>query len=234
MKKRGASHVEVILAFVLFIVAVGFALYLFNPGQGDRIVESSLEYAFREIVKNTSTQVETFSVVIHNAGIVDDTVAFDFDGNVGKTRAETYNGTVLESFNGGPVYVRSTRGWEGIDFIFVRFGEEFNQTTGLSATPDESFYEIASSNVQEVLSERKMLELNNTYYTDYLDLKAEEGFNLPDRVNFGFTVSFSDGEEIKAEQQTPAGLNVFSEENRVEFLRTDGRIEYADLIVKVW
>ena len=234
MEKRGISHVEVILSFVLFIVAVGAALYFFNPGSGSRLIESSLTYAFREISQNTSTKIETFSVVLNNDEITGNVIAINFSGIEGKTRVETYDGTVLESNNDGKLVHVSAASFVNIDFIFVKFGEEFDESTISGGAYNESYYAIGSSNIKEVISEKKFLELNESYYEDYAGLKGERKFNLPPRINFGFSLIFAESDLIAAEKNIPAGLEVYSETQRVEVLRKDGGVNFADLTVKVW
>ena len=65
--KRGLGHIEAILAFVLFIGFLIFAFYFFSPfSGGNRLLDSSIDYAFREININTSIDMESYSVVINN------------------------------------------------------------------------------------------------------------------------------------------------------------------------
>src|SRR3989344_2949597 len=98
MNKKGMSHVEIILSFVIFITAVGFALYFFNPGDSDRLVESSLTYAFTEISENTSLEIKIFTVLIkHDNPINENSIAFNFSGIGEETRVETYEGVLLNS-----------------------------------------------------------------------------------------------------------------------------------------
>ena len=66
---------------------------------------------------------------------------------------------------------------------------------------------------------------------DYFALK--EQFNLPGRVNFGFSFEF-DNKTISSEREIPSGLDVFSKVDRVEVLRENGEVEYADFTIKVW
>ena len=61
MTKRGLTHIEVLLSFLIFMGFVVFALYFFSPFQTSRLVDSSLDYAFREIIKNTTIEIETYS-----------------------------------------------------------------------------------------------------------------------------------------------------------------------------
>ena len=238
MKKRGISHIEVILSFVLFITAVGFGLYFFNSGDSTRFVSTTISYAFREIEKNTSTSLEFFSVNVNGALIMSNEIALDFSGVTGDTTILTYDGRILNSSRGGTngelVYISSPN-WGGEDFIYVVFGEEFSEDT-LSETEghNETYYRIGSSETRDVISERKFKMLNQAYYADYRGLKSQSNFNLPDRADFGFSLEFDNGEAIVAENSIPDNFEIFSEKKRVEVLREDGSVTFADLIVKVW
>jgi hypothetical protein len=236
-RKRGISHVEVVMSFMIFIVAVGFALYFFNPGDSDRLVESSLTYAFREIYKNASVGVETFSVKINASEIPagTDVIALNIPGVKGNAVVENYDGEIFESMKQGDlVFVKSEVGWASEEFIFVRFSEDFVNGVVSPAVLNEGYYELGSSNFKEVVSEKKFLLLNETYYSDYLALKGKGNFNLPERVNFGFSLVFDEADSINSEVEIPSGFEVFSDTERIEVVRADGKIAFADLLVKVW
>ena len=62
--KKGISHIEIILAFVLFIGFVGFALFFFRPTDTSRLVDTSLIYTFDEIEKKAGVEVGEYVVKI--------------------------------------------------------------------------------------------------------------------------------------------------------------------------
>jgi hypothetical protein len=76
------------------------------------------------------------------------------------------------------------------------------------------------------------LELKNDYNSNYLGLK--EKFNLPNRVNFGFSLIFDDNSKIEGLRNVPRNTEVYSASGRVEVLRKDGKIEFANLVVRIW
>lgn len=242
MKKRGISHVEVILAFVIFIVAVGFGLFFFNAGGGGRIVDATITYLFTEIDKNTTVSVEVFSVNVTEevVGIpFGDVLVLNFSGIQGETRVENYEGENLSSSRGGVddelVYVHSDS-WAGGEFLFVSFGDEFldDRVTGSPENHNESYYILGSSESQNLISEKRFILLNQTYSADYDGLKSQDNFNIPDRADFGFSLVFGEGDEIVAKKEVPDGFEVYGERKRVRVLRVDGSKAYADLLVKVW
>lgn len=233
MDKRGIRHVEIILSFVIFAGAVGFALWFFNPGDSSRKIDVSLEYGFREITQNTSVNLEVYSVKINNDTLVNSavgTIAVNISGE-GESLARSFNGLVLDSKrNGDFVDINSPIGWSDIGFIFVEFSEDFEQGSVSSGTYNQSYYEIASHELKDVISEKRFLELKKNYFEGYSALR--EDFNI--HSNFGFALEFSNS-SIIAEKQVPEGLEVFSERRRVEVLRNEsGGTEFADLVVKVW
>lgn len=236
MKKRGISHVEIILSFVLFVVAVGFALYIFSPGGGSRIAESSLDYSFIEITRNTSTSVETFSVIINKSVITGNLIALNFSGVLGNVSVRTYNEEKLDSSRFGDLVIVEgpSSGWSNTDLIYVSFGQEFGDDGLAQVEVNNSYYSIGSSISKKIVSEKNFLSLNSTYYSSYSSLKGRNQFNLPQRVDFGFSLVFEDNDSIVSEKKIPAGLESFSESRRVEVLRTNGEIVFADLNVKVW
>jgi hypothetical protein len=240
MKKRGIGHIEIILAFILFITAVGFGLYFFSTSNTSRIADTTLTYAFREIEKNTSTSVEVFLVSMNRSNIFGSPseVAFNFSGVPGNTSVQRYNGRILNSSRGGIggelVYVSSSN-WMGEDILYVMFGEEFKEDgVPTNSVHNSTYYRIGSSEIKNLLSEKRFRALNESYYLDYRGLKGQGNFNLPDRADFGFSLVFDDGYSIVAESNIPEGFEIFSETKRWEVLREDGSIMFANLIVRVW
>lgn len=255
MNKKGASHIEIILSFLIFVTAIGFALYFFSPSDSSRLVETSTDYIYREINKNTSLIVTVYSIKINNGSIIDDerssgigqrkdvlSIKFD-DTNLQnmKTYVEMKNGSYLASQwfkeQGQEVFLQiktynNAVGWTLIDFIYVYFSDEFiEEKVSGSNLNDKKYYKIGSSYSENVISWNRTLALAQAYNKSYYDLKTQ--FNIPGRVNFGFLLAVSPTMNITAQRQIPQGLDVFTEERRVKVLK-DNRIIFGNLIVKVW
>lgn len=246
------SHIEVILSFMIFLGAVGFALYFFSPTNTSKLVDTSLDYVSREISNNITVSVTTYSVKINNsdnqansAGFLAINISGMCDNENNVARVENLSGSILPSKIGpgnskckssnDQVLIIANSEWNAPeDFIYIKISEDFNETgdevTG-SPTPNEYFYEISTTNSEIEFSEKRILILNKSYYENYYGLK--EDFNLPGRVNFGFSFVFADN-SIVSEREVPNGLDVYSKVERVEVLRENGQVQYADLVIKVW
>jgi hypothetical protein len=235
MEKRGIGHIEIILSFMIFIVAVGFGLYFFNTGDSTRLVDSTLTYAFREIEENTTALVTIYSVDLSEEKIgVVTTIALDFPGVEGRARVVNYEGQKLDSSRSGSLVFVHSNNFANDAFLFVMFGEEFQDDSVLPVEHNSTYYQIGSSETKDVISEAKFIELRDIYASDYGGLKGQGNFNLPDRIDFGFSLFFDDGQEIVAEKNIPDNFEVFSERKRLEVLKESGDIVFADLVVKVW
>ncbi len=231
--KRGSSHIEIILAFILFAGFIGFSLYFFSPTNTRRLVDTNLIYAFDEIRKNASVDVDFYSIKINSdTPPTPDKIKIDL-GNIEenkKSYVEDIDGGKLDSYKAGQ-YVNIDRRDRG--FVYLLLSEDIAPDEAIDGIFNSKYYTIASSNTKYILSEKRMEDLNKTYYSDYLNLKKER-FNLPDRVNFGDELKFNDGTFIKMEKQIPEGLDVYSNSKRIEVIRKNNKIEFADLVVKVW
>lgn len=233
MIKRGMGHIEVILAFVLFVGFLLFGLYFFNPLNNNRLIDSSLFYAMDEITKNTSSELLTYAVVI-NSSVASDAVALQLDRNGiegSGVRVEKSDGESLNSRYENNNLVFERQG----NFFFVFFGDFPYNNSVVSGSPAvlsaPSNFSISSSDTRKVLSERGAIYLKEKYSGNYEGLKTQ--FNLPRRVDFSFSLKLGN-ESISASQNIPEGIEVFSDSKRVEVIRTDGTRTFADIIVAVW
>ena len=237
MEKRGFGHIEFILSFILFFSAVAFALYFFNPVENNRLVDSSLGYLFREIEKNSSVNMKSFSVVITEGAIIgphSDPIGIEVKNipSEMKVYVEDKNGVRFEANRvGDNVYVKPFTSWNGVQIIYLKFSEEFEEKGLQSGVINEDYYEIASSTSSDLISEKRILKLKDSYYTDYIGLR--EKFNIPSRVDFAFSLNFG-SDSIQATKEIPSGLKVFADKKRFNVIRNDGMTTFGDLSVEVW
>jgi len=238
MNRKGAGHIEFILSVVLFLGVVGFALFFFAPSGGNRTIESSLTYSFKEIIRDVEVEVDSYSVKVVGSQVTSDSIAVQImgiDGNK-KVRVESCEGNVLPSKRiGNIVYFDWMNDLcDGKYFDTIKFSIDFVESTAPSETPtlDTSYYEIASSSSRDIVSESELGRLEDEY-EGYNDLKKR--FNL-EGIDFSFSLSFVGDIEptIEPEATIPEGLEVFSQSKRIEVLRRDGTLEFADLVVRIW
>ena len=230
------GHVEVILSFVMFMGFLLFGLYFFNPLSNTRVLDSSLFYANDEITSNVSTSLLVYGVSINQTSYsAPQNVQLSLPSGsppargffAHSIRGERLNGT----YSGGILSLNR----DGSEFFYVGLGD-FNSVMTLVVNPAPlevgTNYTISSSEEREVVSEERIRALNESYYSTYDSVRTE--FNLPRRVDFALEVTLSPQEIISLTRPIPEGFDVVSRVDRVEIIRADGGLSFADMRVQVW
>lgn len=238
MKKRGGSHIEIILSFVLFAGFIVFVFVFFGPSRSN-VVEGGADYAFLGVLNEIESDVYTYTVKLNQpvlAGLENPDlvgiVLTDSDNSLSglKVRVEDPDGNRLNAtrFLGGKIVVDVNGGEE---YLQVKFSESYTEDLLGEAGESLDAYEISSGVKNRVVLEEKVETLKNEYESDYNALRERIG--IPVSSSFAFTLEL-EGKEISAEISRPDGVDIFSESRRVEIIRSGGVSEYADLIVRAW
>jgi len=233
MKKRGLSHVEAILSFILFIGFLIGAFVFFSPFTSDRTLDTTLSYVSDELEDNATTNIISYSIVLNPSVSGDvaveilDTIPVGYNSRVENISGFEFNSIV----SGDLVHFNIINGPVG--FVNIVLSEDMGIRNGLPGTQIAvGDFSISSSDEKPIYSEQKFIDLKSNYDSDYIVLRDE--FNLPARVEFGFTINFPNGDIITAERPIPPEFEVFSETEKIEIIRLNGEIVFADLINKVW
>ncbi len=229
MEKRGVSHIEVILSFLLFISASVLALYFFAPAYKTEVISSSMNFAYDSIIKEASTSLESYYVNINPAECKSKDsvkiVILDLAGN--GARVEDNNGVFKNSKIDGTSIL-----YQGCDLAAIYLSKDIDSINNCNSCNKQLDGTIASSLTESVMSEKKLNNLKTEYTNNYDSLK--NNLNIPSGTNFAFILVFPDGTEISAEKNVPTGLNVYSQFTRLKVLKEDGTRPYAEFQVMVW
>lgn len=236
MNRKGLSHIEFVVSFVIFIGFIVFAFVFFNPLSSQRTLKSTMDYAWIEVSQEGKEKVETYSVSIDpinnplntDLKIRINNVPLNYNASV-----EDVDGVPINTHRDSTGIVYFSRASINDMFFRIRYSPSLTDSIAPlpSATELTNNYAISSSQVEDFYFESLFLELNNSYYSNYSELKEE--LNLPNRMDFGFIVTFGNS-EIRAVNEIPSGIEVLSKNDRVEVIRNSGRHEYGEVTVLVW
>lgn len=241
MKKRGIGHIEVILSFILFIGAVGFAIFYFVP-QGVRYGDISEDKIAESIIQNISADVISYSIYINATSIGGSKLEITLpdSSNMNFVVESVFDGP-LETIKTatGKFCIKKTPAWSSAhspnkDFLYVKFSEDFDASTSSgcsSPSSDPSYFNVASSDIEKIPSDKKILKLNESYHSDYQMVK--DYFGVKAVNDFGFTFIFSNQEIVDAQRDIPEGLEVYSSSQKIKVIRNN-EIEYGELTVRAW
>ncbi len=232
MKKRGSSNIEFILAFILFVSFTAAAIYFFNPTKSTQSLEAARGYVTNILIENASVELETYSAII-TAPDNEHDIKISLPGVASNknVRVVDYYGNEIESERDlDRDRVCLTRNNQE-NFINIYFSEDIEGETGSCGGSTEN-NRIASSITSKVLSEKRILKLNESYYAEYSSIA--NNFNIPSGMDFSFSLEFPEGKIISAEKKVSLGREVFSDTQLKEVLREDGTLAFGYLTVKVW
>lgn len=235
MNKRGSGHVDVILGFIIFILAILLAVYYFKPISSERIEESSLNYLIDKVYKNISTILEEYPVSIIKSNLPgSQIISFDLSRSIRNNEnlaVKDEDGNFLD-YDANPDKINVD--WKGSDFILFDISEDLKDSSKNldSVKINESYYRIGLARTEKIISEKRVLELNRSYHLSYLEIKKY--FNLPGNINFGFSLDLSDGNKIESFIFRNERGEVFSQRQSIDMLNASGYKKQGELIVEIW
>ncbi len=230
-RKRGLSHLEVILSVILFIGAVGVAFFFFDPASSYKFGEPSYNYIVNAIEYNITTNVTIFGILPKEKGKQN-------AATLGIELEEGKMGLIIidSGGNGDKIdydVVQANIGkikWKSDNFVFIHASDDFPLNDNTLGNDPEVEATIVSVYTKKVISEKRAKALEADYdrgYNNYNILKRF--FGISDNVNFGFSL-----DTIETDTKPPNGLNVYSNLKRVEILKEDNTFGFGTLSVRIW
>jgi hypothetical protein len=226
--KRGASHFEVVVSFILFLGFVFFLLMFVRPYKTTSLsgsIVASLYDSFEEEVHTNLTSVflkasnESASCFYVNLS----GVPFRFSltdslvKNISDVKKDSW-------FDGDELNIL------GDDtFYYVFISPEFNNSDLGDCSAVDNFV-LGSLVERRAISYNRLVEMKDRYDNDYSDLKSELGF--PEV--FDFAVSFGDLPELTMSRLVPQGVDVQAREYLEEVLFENGTIVNSKFNLRVW
>jgi hypothetical protein len=252
MKKRGATHVGLILSFVIFLVFLSFILITFRSSFTPQVIrETSFEY-FRSSLSqmfegNVNTLVINVSIqsgrdCISLMDIVDDIEEEGMDPMhliIKNELDEILNYTVVSQSKA--LQINTGSSYEG--FLKIYYSEDLgtsyctanpSQCGILGCFPQGNDYSVESIRSSDENLEPKIEEIVEWYNTDYEGLKHY--LKIPEDMEFEFGFIFENGEEviIEATQEVPEDSNVYVQEMPIVYYDELGNLKPGFLTIKLW
>lgn len=230
MEKKGDSHIEIIISFVLFFIFVGFVLIFIQPVfSSDNLPKSILTGLHDSFLRETKIDVTRVFLV---ADFPEDFSSECFGVDLGSLNllGESLARTALEGgmkIDSG--FSSSELSLEKVGKSYeVFFSEDFS-SEGFSCERGlmgENF-EIGSVDNLSFVFEGKLGDLEGRYKNDYENLKRALG--VPQ--NFDFAISSGD---FVLERDVPENLEVYAKEYVEVFFSEDGEVKTKKFVFRVW
>ena len=235
--KRGISHIEMILSFVIF---VGFLIFLFAIFRPFRVVsggEVYLDVVERGIRNNVSADVDFQTLKINDELVINDCfcLIYDLEKVIVKNEFET----VISAETGGNLCAESAN-----KFFYISSSEEFPDSYGSdlynSDEPDcqdlvkDTDYALGLFRTYSFYSNSKLVKLHSYTLSNYNEVKEQLG--LPGSEDFSFSLRSKETNELILEntKQPGKGVRVLARDVPIQIVKNNGDFEYLILNIKVW
>ena len=144
MHKRGVSNLEFILAFVLFAGFTVAALYFFNPVKNLKDMDYSRDYTLSKIIENTSSELDSYSIVISESAPSKTKMEFLGIDSSKKVSAVNYDGGIMGSSRAGDDFCID-RGSSGKKLVTLYFSEDIVPSASLANCEIDGFCDDCES-----------------------------------------------------------------------------------------
>ncbi|MBR9702318.1 hypothetical protein GOV13_05355 [Candidatus Pacearchaeota archaeon] len=236
LNKRG-SHVGVILSLLIFL---GFILFLYvalepviTTDEGEQVLLDTLKITLMEKVSENLTAVTIFINESYTSGEGCIEIAHLAETAGLNSIVKDQDGTIINS-NSTQNDLRIE--WEDKRFFKVYYSNEsFNSYPAGEVTcvsPEEDTeYSIGLVREDKQIFETKIIELKNTYESDYSTLRRE--LNVPGDNDFGFDFEYANGTIIEAGSASSQS-NIYIEGVPIQYIDREGNISSGEIKIKVW
>jgi hypothetical protein len=233
--KKGISHVEVILSFVIFIGFLIFLISIINPFKIFSKSKVYLNILERELRNYTSVRVDFLTLRL-NDGIEG---CFKFKYDLENITVKNETGSPLLAFSrieGGHrrIFIKGI----GEEFYYIYSSKEFKERIFDPKSCDllkkDEDYTLGLFRSYDLTSYSKLQELKREHDSNYEELKQKLG--IPTSKDFSFNVRDTTKKEILIEvaKKPPVGVKVLARDVSIQIVNSTGDFRYAILNIQVW
>lgn len=226
-----ASHVGVVLSFVIFVTFIIFIYIIVKPAVGTENSQNLLDYLKEVLIERASAELTSVSVLV-GAG---PQTCVKFSGFFDKVEIENKLivkndvGDVLTAkISGQNLFVETT---ESEMFLKIYGSENFNVTDDGTMPSCKLDYTFGLIKSEKNIFERRILQIIESYNNNYKSLKEE--LNLASGNEFGLDFTYANGTIISTEEKEVL-VSVFVDEFPIQYISEDAVREPGSLNVRIW
>jgi len=236
MKGKKASHVGVVLSFVIFITFIIFIYSITEPlTRVERGKQDLLKFLKVELINEFSADMTTETILIKKS--VPNCVKIDTEdgSNLITIAKNEETGKVLESyFNGDEVQIKIGSATQ----IKVYYSDKFFKGEELSGC-NNLLNEGVDFDFGLIRTLEYVFNSSIVNFSDYISIPEnyeaiKEKFNIPSSDNFGFIFEDGDRNVIVQTEEKEVSTDIYVEEVPIQYVDNEANIKPGFLKIKVW
>jgi len=238
-RKKGASHVEVILSFVLFTSFIIFMFIVFKPLEVFSDSTNEVEILKSKILNDISTNLSVLYPIhidslIYNPEEPCFSMINPLEGalTLPLIVKDENKETIDASREGEIIHFENSGNFYNIFYSVELEEQELSTTTcfDLSYELGSEQYTVGLIRSYKVVSYSKLVALKNKYNQNYEQLKQE--FGIED--DFYIVIRNSPEIEFILGKAEPSGVEIFVEDFSVSILKSNADLNHDIMSVQVW
>ena len=237
--KKGISHVEMILSFVIFVGFLIFLIAIFKPFSIEQkgVYTENIE---RSILDYASVNITFLAIKVSNVPI--DKTCFEFEY---KFSSPPYPQKNIIVKNSSEIYFKTEKQGNNINiqggnnFYYILSSETFTENSFIPGACHDAIVALGLSREYKMLSYQKIEDIKNRYSNDYNALAQELG--IPASKSFSFSIRDNQNNFILRTEEPKGKFTVTARDIPVQIIHENsnygsvaGNITYAKLNIKVW
>jgi hypothetical protein len=228
--KKGFSHIEVVLSFIIFLGFVIFLFAIFNPFKINTKSDVYIDMTERAIMDNISAKINFFTLKLKEGA--SSCFYFTYGLNLSNIVVKDNN---YERLGASSILIDNKKQIK-IDgtgnFFYIYSSDEFeeNAVSGSCGELTSEEYSIGLFRIYKMVSFSKLNSLIEKHNSDYSNLKKEMGLTK----DFSFNVRESSGNIIVTTDKKPPKIEVFARDEPIQLVYQNGSFKYAILNIRVW
>jgi len=230
MKKKGVSHIEIIISFIIFS---GFVLFLllYFPITNPQSNSVALDDAERGVLDFVNLRMVYYTIALNNTPPAD---CFNLSSELRNISVRNEEDIIMDAYSDSKNnYIQNSGKFYTIYSSSLFYEKNPGNLVSCSVFKEVDNYTIGISRVYNIVSYEKISLLRNNYEHDYSSLHDKLG--IPIKNDFGFILKDTEGKEIiKAVKQRPNRAEVFARDIPIQVAHNNGTFNYFILNVQAW
>jgi len=248
-KKRGSSHIEMVVSFSFFMLFLLFLFIYIKPYKTAGFSDAVLSTLEENFVKGTKADYVSFLLKANNTGagmITDFCIKMSgFPFKVSGSSRVLKSGVVVKSYtyneqnlvinNISVVCINDTLSPGQSDSYYVYLSTEFGMGASVPNNRNITSYTVGGIEKKEFLSNKSLIIMKDYYnsQTIYPNLKTEV-LKIPDNMDFAVRCEDCEGDDYTMKRGIPDLSDVYSKEGVYHVVYPNGEIKNKKFLFMVW
>lgn len=228
--KKGVTHIEIILSFIIFTGFLIFVIAIFRPFNILSNDRENADFAERAILNYSEIPVDFITLSLMTN--IPSDKCFSFNSDLTKIAVKNESGfRIMAKSDSNNLHIENSG-----KFYYIYSSPEIIEYSTLDISKckpiqKDSDFKLGLFRSLKMLSNSSLTRLKEKYNSDYEGLKKDLAINF----DFSFAVKDSQGVIlINANKTIPSRLGVSSQEMPVQIIYSNGEFKLGIMSVRTW